>query len=162
MRIFQYQEEYIDFLKQPENRNLLVKNDLDTLFRKIYGMYDRNPLSYWDECLQYVTELLYDNGFLVENYISRTYPDQFHYVNRETIYLPKCKQIERFSFYENKHIKEVKAPNALVVGDSAFEGCENLHKVYLPNVTELGNNVFKFCGLLTLDNIKLPQNIVIT
>lgn len=143
-----------EFLSQPEQTDLLRNNDLDTLFSKLYASEDLNGLA----GIVYVTELLYDNGFLVENYVTKTYQWQFKDINRKTIYLPKCKSIEHFSFACNKYVEEVIAPNAEIVGALAFEKCENLRWVDLSNATSISESAFERCESLAADNIKTPRD----
>lgn len=147
-----------ELLSQPEQTDLLRNNDLDTLFSKMCASEELNGIA----GIAYVTELLYDNGFLVENYVTNAYQYQFRYIDRKTIYLPKCKSIEHFSFAYNNYVEEVIAPNAEFVGAFAFEGCENLRWVDLSNATSISESAFERCESLAVDNIKLPQNIVIT
>ena len=142
-----------ELLSQPEQTDLLRNNDLDTLFSKLYASD-----SYGLGGIAYVTELLYDNGFLVENYISKTYQGQFRYIDREIIYLPKCKSIEHFSFSYNNYVEEVIASNVEFVGAFAFERCQSLHRIDLSNAVNISKSAFVSCVSLTADNIKTPRD----
>lgn len=143
-----------ELLSQPEQTDLLRNNDLDTLFSKLYALEDLNGLA----GLIYVTELLYDNGFLVEKYVTNAYQGQFRYIDRKTIYLPKCKSIEHYSFAYNNYVEEVIAPNVDFVGAFAFEGCENLRWVDLSNATSINKTAFDRCESLAADNIKTSRD----
>lgn len=143
-----------EFLSQPEQTDLLRNNDLDTLFSKLYASEDLNGLA----GIAYVTELLYDNGFLVENYVTRTYSYQFRDIKRKTIYLPKCKQIQKYSFAHNKYLEEINAPNVLVACSYAFKNCKNLHKVDLPKLKEFAETTFMGCELLIPENFTVPSD----
>ena len=148
MRDYEYKEEYIDFLKLPENRDLLRKNDLDTLFSKIESMRDQHPrwgLSYWNEFTQYITELLYENGFSVENYITKIWKHQFTNINKKTFYFPKVTHIQNYGFIDNKYVEEIDAPNVILVGFHAFDSCENLRKLSLPKLKKMDENALYGC-----------------
>lgn len=149
-----FKESVHKFLSQPEQTKLLRNNDLDTLFGKMYASEDLNGIA----GIAYVTELLYDNGFLVEKYVINAYQAQFRHIDREIIYLPKCKSIDHFSFAHNEHVKEVIAPNVTFVGAFAFEDCENLHRVDLSNATSISKTAFERCESLAADNIKTPRD----
>lgn len=142
-----------NFLKHPEQNSLLRNNNLDALFSK---MYDSNL--YGDVGIAYVTKLLYDNGFLVENYVTRTYPYQFRDIKRKTIYLPKCKQIQKYSFAHNKYLEEINAPNVLVACSYAFKTCTNLRKVILPKLKEFSETTFIGCELLKPEDFTVPSD----
>lgn len=147
-------KEYNEYLRQPENIELLRKNDLDTLFFKM----TEGDLTSLIGIISYTTDLLYSKGFLVENYVTKTYCGQFRFVDKKHFIFPKCKYIYNNSFATNKHIEEIEAPNALFVDNAAFAYCENLYKVYFPKLTKVGETAFARCASLTDDNIKIPQD----
>lgn len=158
----EFKESIHDFLSQPEQIDLLRNNDLDALFLKMY-----NSKSYGIMGITYVTELLYENEFLVENYVTKTYERQFRHINRKTFYFPKCKQIQQYSFAHNKHIEEINAPNALVAGSFAFIFCDNLRKVDLPKLKEFSESTFVGCELLKPEDVtvslecKLKHTVIV-
>ena len=59
------------------------------------------------------------------------------------------KEVMPYTFYGNKHIKEVNISHKGNIGDYAFQGCSSLPTITIPQaVTKIGDNVFVGCSKL--------------
>ena len=80
-------------------------------------------------------------------------------VSLSAVSLPESlKEIEGMAFYACRSLASITLPNVTLIGDRAFEECDSLTSISIPeSVTSLGNRVFQGCGNLT--GINLPRGL---
>ena len=76
----------------------------------------------------------------------------------EIIIPPSLKHLQRYTFTKSS-IASISLPEGIEsIGESAFNNCFDLKKVYLPNtLTEIGIKAFKYCS--DLEEIYLPDSL---
>ena len=150
-----------EFLHQERCIKCLKQNDLDSLFIGIsskaslfkeHSKHNFTKVAVRNAVISYITWLLYKNGFLVENYISRIYPHQFDDIDKLKFVFPKCTTISSSAFSFNDYVRSVEAPKLKTLDSKAFEHCPNLKWVKFPNLEIYYSDSFYACA--SLDEFK--------
>lgn len=156
-----------EFLTQKNCVECLKQNNLDLLFIGIgskaslfkeHSKYNFTKATSRNAVISYVTWLLYENGFLVENYISRIFPHQFDDIDKSEFVFPKCKSIGPDAFSFNDYVKSVEAPKLVNLGSKAFDHCSNLERVKFPNLEIYFSDSLNGCKSLDESKCIIPSD----
>ena len=156
-----------EFLHQERCIKCLKQNDLDSLFIGIsskaslfkeHSKRNFTKVAVRNAVISYVTWLLYENGFFVENYITRVYPHQFDDIDKSEFVFPKCKSMNPDAFSFNDYVKSVEAPKLVDLGSKAFDHCSNLEWVKFPNLEFYYSDSFNGCKSLDESKCIIPSD----
>lgn len=156
-----------EFLRQERCIECLKQNNLDLLFMGIgskaslfkeHSKYNFTKVASRNAVISYITWLLYENDFYVENYITRVYTHQFDDIDKSAFVFPKCKSIGPDAFSFNDYVRSVEAPKLTNLGSKAFNHCPNLKWVKFPNLDIYYSDSFYACASLDESKCIIPPD----
>ena len=108
--------------------------------------------------------VVYGNGVRINHKEGNgTYDNEFLWIGykvKSVRFVKNATQVERWSFAECHNLIKINSSLSVTkIGESAFESCDNLTTVIIPNVVSIGESAFGYCHNLTIVNIPKCKNV---